>query len=135
MNKKEANKKRWNNLKSLVIVIVLMLLSGFIDALPWWFFIVPVIGFGIVTALAEWEVSAFTVGCAGGFIVWCGLNLYYDYTGYGIILNKVGAIIAVSKPVILIVSGVPGAILAGLALYTGNVFIARNKIISLEDRA
>jgi hypothetical protein len=135
MNKKEVNKMRWDNFKSLVIVIVLILLSGFFDVLPWWFFIIPVIGFGIFTALAKWNISPFAVGCIGGFIVWSGLNLYYDYTSYGIILNKVAAMVSLSKPLILVIAGLPGALLGGLALYTGNIFIARNKIISLENKS
>jgi hypothetical protein len=121
-------KRRSDNIKTLLLTVLLVLASRASDSLPWWFFAIPVLVLGIVTGLQKWDLSAFLVGFVAGFLIWFGANLYFDLTVNGIIVNRLGLLLYVPDFVILLVSGIIGGLLTALALYTGKSIVAEKRV-------
>jgi hypothetical protein len=120
-------KRRSDNIKTLLLTVLLVLASRASDSLPWWFFAIPVLVLGIVTGLQKWDLSAFLVGFVAGFLIWFGANLYFDLTVNGIIVNRLGLLLYVPDFVILLVSGIIGGLLTALALYTGKSIVVEKR--------
>lgn len=116
------------NLKTIAILIPAIVLVKLIDALPWWSFIAAVMAIGIVTGLQQWKVSGFLIGFVCGFLIWLGGNLYFHFAYHGQLLERIPA---APKIMVLLVSGLIGGVLTGLALYTGRA-IAINKKAALQ---
>jgi hypothetical protein len=116
------------NLKTIAILIPAIILIKLIDALPWWSFIIPVLSLGIATGVMQWRVSGFLIGFLCGFFIWLGGNLYFHFAYNGQLLEKIGT---APKIIVLLVSGLVGGLLTGLALYTGRS-IAINKKAALQ---
>jgi len=112
------NKK--HSVKTFFITIVIVFVTGLIDSLPWWSFIIPIALLGILLNLLKWNINSFSIGFLAGFIIWSGINFYLDRTGNGIMLNKISELLLTNKLVLLMVAGLIGGLLSGLALYTGT---------------
>jgi hypothetical protein len=108
------------NSATFAALIIVILASGLIDSLPWWFFIIPVLLFGMITQVMEWTGAGFSIGFSAGFLVWFGGNFYYGFVFGGATLQKIGHIYSLPGYVTLLLSGLPGGILAGLAFYVGK---------------
>lgn len=117
-----------DNLKAIAILIPAIILIKLIDALPWWSFIVAVMALGFAAGIKQWKVSAFLIGFLCGFLIWLGGNLYFHFTYNGQLLERIGT---APKIIVLLVSGLIGGVLTGLALYTGRT-IAINKKAALQ---
>lgn len=120
--------KQSGNLKTIAILIPAIILIKLVDALPWWSFIVGVMALGIITGLQQWKVSAFFIGFMCGFLIWLGGNLYFHAAYHGQLLDRIGT---APKLIVLLVSGLIGGVLTGLALYTGRS-VAVNKKAALQ---
>jgi hypothetical protein len=120
-------KRRSDNLKALLLTAFLLLLPRMINNLPWWAFVIPVLVLGIVIALKKLEVSTFTVGFIAGFLIWFGAHLFFDLTSSATILVRLGLLISVSKFVVMLISGLIGGLISGLALYTGNLSFHKSR--------
>jgi len=114
------------------LLFVLILLTRIPGSLPWWTFIIPVVILGIVITIWKWKVSTFAMGFLCGFIIWFGANLYFDLTFNGAIMSRIGLLFTVPRIVVLLLSGVIGGVLTGLALFTGRsmVFRSENRLLS-----
>jgi EamA domain-containing membrane protein RarD len=110
---KEKTKKNIGLSLALVLVIILTKQS---QELPWWSFVIPVTGIGVVVRLKKWNISSFPIGFLIGFFIWFGSSLYFHFTFNGNILNKDGNI---PMLLLLIGSGLIGGILTGLSLNLG----------------
>lgn len=117
-----------DNLKMIAILIPAIILIKLIDALPWWSFIVVVMSLGIATGVKQWKISAFLIGFLCGFMIWLGGNLYFHFAYQGELLERIGT---APRIIVLLVSGLMGGVLTGLALYTGRA-IAVNKKAALQ---
>ncbi|MBB5620270.1 putative membrane protein [Pedobacter cryoconitis] len=117
-------KKTLNNIVILIITIIIIILTRMIEALAWWSFVVPVLIFGTVFTYRKWVVPVFSLGFLAGFIVWFGGNLYFDLTGNGIMLSKMGHLLFIPKIGVMLISGIVGGLVTGLALYTGKTIVA-----------
>ena len=126
---KAVNMKRLNsdNAKMTVILLILIPVVKMIDYLPWWAFVVPVLALGIVAAWRKWQVAAFQVGFLCGLITWLVGNLYLDARFNGVLLDKIGVLFSVSRPVVLLTSGIIGGLLTGLALFTGKTIFFKQE--------
>lgn len=113
-------KQHADTIKTIALVFLLILLTRNIDIFPWWSFVIPVLILGAVIGVKKWQVPGFATGFICGFIVWFGLNWYFDLTQNGIVLSKVGQLLSVPKIVILLMAGIIGGVLTGLALYAGK---------------
>lgn len=120
-------KKTRDNIKTALLLILLIILTRLIDILPWWSFVIPVLIFGIVIRLKKWEVSGFMVGWLSGFLLWIGANMFFDATLQGDVLYKIGLLLSVPKIIVLLVSGIIGGLLTGLALYTGRAIVYKQQ--------
>lgn len=127
-------KNTFNNLKTLIITIILVTLTGMVDLLPWWSFVIPVAILGMFVSFRTWKVSGFRIGFLSGFIIWVGVNVYFDLAFNGIILNKISLLLTLPKLVVILISGVIGGMLVGLALYTGQMIITNTKIFNLDEK-
>jgi hypothetical protein len=126
-------RKPLSNILAIVICIVLIVLTRLVDALPWWSFVVPVLVFGGVISLLRWQVSGFMAGFLAGFIIWFGVNALYDAQNGGLMMNRVAELISIPKMVVLILSGLLGGLLSGLALYTGKGLLSYKPGPTLDD--
>jgi hypothetical protein len=108
------------NSATVAALIVVIVASGLADSLPWWFFVLPVLLLGIVSRWKGWVVPGFPLGFTAGFLVWFGGNLFYGFVFGGAVLQKIGSNYSLPGFVMLLLSGLPGGILAGLAFYAGK---------------
>ena len=120
--------RRSDNIKTILLTVVILLLTRIIGSLPWWSFVVPVTIFGVVITIKKWEVSGFAAGFAAGFLTWLGANLFFDLSSNGIVLTRIGLLISVPKIVVLLISGMIGGLLTGLALHTGQSIVAEEQV-------
>ena len=117
-------KRTFTNLKTMLILIVLIAGTGMIEIFAWWSFVVPVLLLGVLAAVKNWEVSGFMVGFLAGFIVWFGANWYFDMTLNGVTLNKLGLLLSIPKIAVFLFSGITGGLLTGLAFFAGKSILA-----------
>ncbi|HEY0066292.1 MAG TPA: hypothetical protein VGB46_02980 [Flavisolibacter sp.] len=126
-------RKPINNILAVLICIALIVLTRLIDALPWWSFVIPVLIFGGVISVLRWGVSGFLTGFLAGFIIWFGVNSFYDAQNGGLMMGRVAQLISVPKLVMLLLSGLLGGLLSGLALYTGKGLLSLKPKHALDD--
>lgn len=126
-------KKIMENCMVIGVVLLVMFLMGQISVLPWWSFAVPVLLFGAVVGIRRWQVASFWMGFLGGFLLWFGANYFFDVRTNGIIFNKIGAMFTISRFVVLVLSGITGGAVAGLALYTGKSMARKAPILLPES--
>lgn len=125
-------KDRSDNVKTVLILIPVIILLKAVGSLPWFSFILPVLLFGAIISFLQWRVSGFAVGFLTGFLVWIGMNIYFDVTGNGIALHKIGNLFSIPKIIVFLLAGLTGGLPAGLALYTGTKIFSVNKGYSLD---
>ncbi len=115
---------RSDNIKTGIILCIVIILTKMIEAIPWWGFVVPVFSLGIIITLKNWEVSCFRVGFLGGFLTLFWANLFFHLVFNGRIIIKLGPIPGM---IIWVASGLIGGLLAGLALYSGKIMVFDKK--------
>ena len=108
----------------MAILLPLVVVSKLFDVMPWWGFLIPVLVLGMVIGFRKWQVSGFLIGFLCGFLLWLGGNLYFHIIYHGNILQKLGTGPGIA---ILIVSGIVGGVLTGLALHTGRAIMLDKK--------
>lgn len=126
-------RKPLSNILAVLICIALIVLTRLADALPWWSFVVPVLVFGGLISVLRWKVSGFLAGFLAGFIIWFGVNTFYDAQNDGLMMGRVAQLISVPKLVMLLISGLLGGLLSGLALYTGKGLLSYKPSPTLDD--
>jgi hypothetical protein len=117
-------KKIVDSLKTVVIIFVFVFLCNLIAEIPWWGFIIPVMGLGTFITRKQWHVSFFFTGFLCGFLIWVGGNLFYHWHLPGHIFTKFRPAAGV---LLLLASGVAGGLVTGLALYTGKSIVYDKK--------
>jgi hypothetical protein len=117
-----------DNIKTALLLVPVVILSRQLEYIPWWSFVIPVMGLGITITLLKWEVSCFFVGFLCGFLIWSGMNFYFHLVFEGLIVEKFG----IASVILILSSGILGGLLTGLALYTGKKMVAiKNKQFEL----
>ena len=117
-----------DTIKVILLIIPLEIFTKKIEYFPWWSFVIPVLIFGMVITIRNWHFSSFTAGFLSGFLTWFGANLYFDLTLNGIVLDKIGLLLSVPKIIVLLISGLIGGLLTGLALYSGKAIAFKKPI-------
>lgn len=118
---------------AIMAITILIILTRQVVFLPWWSFLVPVLLAGMFSVRIPWVFPVFLTGFAAGFITWAGGNLYFDQAGNGIVLERVALLVSVSKVVVLLLAGIIGGVLTGLALYTGRALVSPRKVVSMDN--
>ena len=117
-------KNRMNSLKMSLLLSLLIVATKMIEGIPWWSFVVPVLGLGIVLTLKKWKAAFFLTGFLTGFIVWIAATLYFHFSFSGDLLQRIGPRPAL---ILLLGGGLVGGLLTGLAFYTGKALVADRK--------
>lgn len=112
------NRKNW--IIILFSIIIIELIVGKIDILPWWSFVAPIMFLGILIGYKKVNITTFTTGFTAGFIVWSLGNIYFDISGSGLMIKRMASLLYIHKAVFLLTTGLIGGLLTGLALYTGK---------------
>lgn len=120
------NTKKKDNLKSFLILLLLISGIRLIPDLPWWSFTIAVVITGAVINYMGWQTSFFGIGFSAGFILWTGANFYFDVTQAGDILTSVGKLLFISKIAVIAISGIIGGLLTDLSFYTGKNIITNS---------
>ena len=118
--------KKFDNIRTALLLFPLIILVKMVGQFPWWSFVIPVVGIGMLITLWKWKVSCFATGFLTGFTIWCGANLMFHHYYDGIFLNKFGLSISI---LFFIVSGLIGGSLTGLALFTGRFIVMDRKAV------
>ncbi|GGE66397.1 hypothetical protein EV200_106334 [Pedobacter psychrotolerans] len=122
-----------HNLIALLIVVTIVFIVEFLVSMPWWSFVVPVVFLGAILSYFKWQINSFQIGFIAGFLLWSFINYFLHLNGNGIVLTKIGLFLSSSTVIVVLVSGVIGGLLVGLALYTGTKIInVRN--IEIDDK-
>lgn len=109
-----------DNIKALGCLLVLMPLVMMINSIPWWSFVVVVALFGFITTILKWRVAAFGIGFLSGLLIWIGASLYFHLIFGGNVFEKIGQVLFVPGFMVILLSGIIGGLLTGVALYTGQ---------------
>lgn len=120
-----------NKVKRYVLAVLLIAclieITCTITSIPWWSFVIPCIVSGMLFPFKKLGLSPFSIGLISGFTVWSISFLYYNYRfGVGA-LEKIALMFDSSIWFIVIASAFIGGILSGLAVYTGNKILVRNR--------
>ena len=104
----------------LIVFLVFILFSIQIQWFPWWTHIVPIVLAGALASYFNWNIPVFSIGFITGFITWCGMNIYYNQMYSGQLFDKLGRLANINQLIVLLISGIIGGMLTGLALFTGE---------------
>lgn len=118
-------KDRVDNIKAFACLLILVPLAMMIKGMPWYSFLIVVSLFGFIITLYKWKVAAFSIGFLSGLVVWIGANIYYHMIFGGSVFAKLAQVMFIPEFVVLLLSGVTGGLLTGLALYTGQSAVKR----------
>ncbi len=99
-----------------------MIIFESVTQLPWWFFIIPVMIFGIFAYKRLGQVPYFLLGFISGFIVWSVYSYGIEFFYGNQVLSKVAGILTIPRFLVIIGSGIIGGIITGLAFYSGKNF-------------
>ena len=116
------HKRSADNLKTILLLLLIITATRLTGGIPWWSFVIPVLLLGIIITLKGWKVASFLIGFSAGFIVWLGAGLYFHAVYNGNILDRFAPH---SGIIILLIAALMGGLLTGLALYTGKAIVHR----------
>lgn len=122
------------NLITLLIVSIIVLVFESIVLIPWWIFIIPVVLLGSILSHFQCKINSFPIGFITGFLIWSSMNYFLSLSGNGIVLTKIGLLLSSSTLIVILISGIIGGILVGLALYVGTNIISNNRNIEVEAK-
>jgi hypothetical protein len=114
------NTRLKQSLTAAGILLLVIVATKALSAIPWWSFVISVMLLGMVLKWARYDIPYFMIGFVTGFLLWLGANAYFDMTMPGLVFEKLGKILSVPKIAIMVISGVMGGLLSGLAFYTGK---------------
>ena len=107
---------------SLFLTAFLAFAVGIYGILPWWSFVVT--SFLVSVAIHQRAVKAFLAGFLGLFILWVSLATMKDVANEHILSSKVAQILPLGESfvVLILLTGVLGGLVSGLAALTGSFF-------------
>lgn len=114
---------------SVLIIIIVTSVIQLITILPWWSFVVPACILGITLPFQRWRISSFTAGFMAGFIVWLGTTLFFNSYYTGKITDKIALLIGLPQILLIVVVGIIGGMVTGLAVYTGESILSQKSVI------
>jgi hypothetical protein len=117
---------------ALAILIIVLLIMGTVEFLPWWFFLIPVFLLGVFLPLQKWNVYPFLWGFIAGFSVWLLSTTYFEITYKGEIMQPVAKIMKVKPYLLHLIIGLIGGLLTGLGVYSGYLLRKGREFLELE---
>ena len=112
-----------------LVAIVLTALLAFISGLflPWWGIAITSL---LVAVLVHQKAGkAFLAGLLGVFILWAGLAFWIDMKNNGVLSKKIASVLPLggSSLVLILVTGLIGGLIAGMAAMSGSFLRSTNK--------
>jgi hypothetical protein len=112
-----------------LVAILLTALLAFISGLflPWWGIAITSL---LVAVLVHQKAGkAFLSGMLGVFLLWGGLALWIDIKNDGVLSKKIAAVLPLggNSLVLILVTGLIGGLVAGMAAISGSFLRASNK--------
>jgi hypothetical protein len=112
-----------------LIAILLTALLAFISGLflPWWG--MAITSMGVAVLVHQKAGKAFLSGLLGVFFLWAGLALWIDMKNNGVLSKKIATVLPLggNSIVLILVTGVIGGLVAGMAAMSGSFLRSSNK--------
>ena len=110
---------------SILLSSIACFAIGIYGALPWWSFMIT--NFIVALAIPQKPWVAFLAGALGVGSIWAGLATGIDLANHHILSTKVANILPLngSYVLLIIVTGIVGALLGGLSSLTGSFIRVR----------
>ena len=110
---------------AIVVTGFLAFVLGVYSTLPWWSFAVSSLAVSI--AIRQRPGRSFLSGFLGLFLLWAGMALVKDAANEHILSAKVATILPLggSYLVLILVTGIVGGLVSGLAALTGSYLAKR----------
>lgn len=107
-------------LTAIVLTAFLAYIAGLYSSLPWWSFVCT--SLIVSVAIHQRPGRSFLCGFTGVFLLWVALALLKDIANEHILSVKVAQILPLggSSLVLILVTGVVGGLISGLAALTGS---------------
>lgn len=106
---------------TVFIILIAFVLNLF---LPWWSIALPGLILGYL--LKPKPLAAFGLGFAALFLLWGGQALYIHIANAGILSTRIAGLLHLGQPLLVVLlTGVIGGLVSGLAALTGALFIPR----------
>ena len=112
-------------LTATILTAILSFVSGLF--LPWWG--IAIVALLVATIVHQKAGKAFLAGLSGVFLLWAGLAFWIDMKNNGVLSHKVASILPLggSGIALIIVTGLIGGLVAGLAAMAGSYLRASEK--------
>jgi len=112
-------------MRDFIIQVIIVALLGYLLELffPWW-------SIAIAAGLGGTFLRSganFWAGFSGIGILWLTTALLIDFTSPSELASKVAGIFMMNRPILLIITTLIGALVGGLACYTGSLIGLRKK--------
>jgi hypothetical protein len=112
-----------------LVAIVLTALLAFVSGLflPWWGIAITSL---LVAAIVHQKAGkAFLAGFLGVFLLWAGLAWWIDMKNNGVLSKKIASVLPLggNSIVLILVTGLIGGLVAGLAAMSGSYLRASSK--------
>ncbi len=111
-----------------MLLALLVLIGAFIlnIFLPWWS--IAIAGLIIGYQFKEKPLPSFLWGFLGVFLLWGGQALYVHIANDGILSTRIAEMLGVGSPfIVILITGVLGGLVSGLATMTGSLANQKNK--------
>lgn len=105
---------------AIILTAFLAYVTGLYSALPWWSFVIT--SLIVSVAIHQRAGRAFLAGFLGVFLLWVGIAFIKDAANEHILSTKVAEVLPLggSYLVLILVTGVVGGLVSGLAALTGS---------------
>jgi hypothetical protein len=106
-------------MKDFIIQVIIIALLGYLLELffPWWSIaIAAAIGGAFLRSNTN-----FLAGFTGIGMLWIITAVLIDFTSPSELPDKVAGILSINKPILFLITGIFGALVGGLACYTGSL--------------
>ena len=115
-------------MKFLVAILLTALLAFIIGLfLPWWG--MAITSLGVAVLVHQKAGKAFLAGLLGVFLLWAGLAWWIDMKNNGVLSKKIASVLPLggSSLVLILVTGIIGGLVAGMAAMSGSFLRSSNK--------
>ena len=105
---------------AIILTAFLAYVTGIYSALPWWSFVFT--SLIVAVAIHQKAGKAFLSGFLGLFLLWAGMAAVIDAANEHVLAVKVAQILPLggSYLVLILVTGIVGGLVSGLAAMTGS---------------
>lgn len=117
----------------MAIISVVSIVFELIHTIPWWTYLIPCFILGIILPIKMWNAKPFNIGFLAGMITWISALYMFENIYEGDLTLITTEIILIPYLGLIIITGVIGGLLTGLAILSGAIIAeqygaSKNKI-------